>query len=134
MAIRTLFGFLLLAACPVFAADQDFNGRWDITAMTQRPRASWLELTGVGTSTPSGKFVSAYAGDMNKIDSIGVKDGELQFSFNIPNRKEPSPVYRARLVNGKLEGTIATEGQTSPPTKWTGVRSPVIAEKDEGTW
>ena len=37
---RTLFGIALLALCPAFAADQDFNGRWDITAMTKpRPRA-----------------------------------------------------------------------------------------------
>src|SRR5437899_12542540 len=116
--MRSPFALLLLAVSPVFAADQDFNGRWDITA-TQSRRAYWLELTGVGTATPSGWFVSAYAGDRNKIDSITVKNGELTFSFNPPagrDGKQPRiPVWRARLNGGKLEGTFAAEGATTPP-------------------
>ncbi|HYW46650.1 MAG TPA: DUF1080 domain-containing protein [Bryobacteraceae bacterium] len=137
--MRTLLAVALLAACPAFSADADFNGRWDITANTKpRPRAWWLELTGVGTPSPAGKFVSAYAGDMNKVDTISVENGELRFSFNLPpnrNAKAPqaNPVYRARLVNGKLEGTLAT-GQAGPPVQWTGVRSPSIPDKDDGTW
>src|SRR6202023_1994471 len=102
--MRTLLGIALLAVCPAIAADQEFNGRWDITAMTQpRPRAWWLELTGVGTPQPAGKFVSAYGGDMNLVDNIRVVNGELQFSFNIPGRnggKTPSPMYPARLGGG----------------------------------
>ena len=43
-------------------------------------------------------------------------------------------VYRARLVGGKLEGTMQVEGQTAPPTKWTGVRAPEIKDKDDGSW
>jgi hypothetical protein len=62
-----------LAAWPVLAGTQDYNGRWDITALTQlRPRAWWVELTGVGTPQAAGKFVSAYGGDMNTIDKIEV--------------------------------------------------------------
>jgi hypothetical protein len=138
--MRTLLAVALLAVCPAFSADRDFNGRWDITANTKpRPRAWWLELTGVGTPSPAGKFVSAYAGDMNKVDTISVENGELRFSFNLPpNRNakapQPNPVYRARLVNGKLEGTLTAEGQPGPPTQWTGVRSPNIPDKDDGTW
>ena len=49
MTLRTLFAVLLLAAMPSIAADSDFNGRWDLTTLTQpRPRAWWVELTGVG--------------------------------------------------------------------------------------
>ena len=44
----------------------------------------WLELTGMGSSNPAGKFVSAYNGDMNKVDTIAVENGELRFSFNLP--------------------------------------------------
>ena len=48
--MRASFALLLLPVCAALAADQDFNGRWDITAHTQpRPRAFWLELTGAGT-------------------------------------------------------------------------------------
>jgi len=140
--MRTPLGFFLLAVCPAVLAGQDFNGRWDITAMTQpRPRAWWLELTGVGTAKPAGKFVSAYGGDMNTIDTISVDNGELRFVCIPPRRpgKETGTptgpmVYRARLVGGKLEGTFETTGRSGPPVKWTGVRAPVIADRDDGTW
>ena len=113
MTMRTLFGVLLLSAMPSLAADSDFNGRWDITTLTQpRPRAWWVELTGVGSPKPAGKFVSAYGGDMNTMDTITVENGELRFTIAHPGRnaKGPAPVYHARLVNGKLEGTFETPG------------------------
>jgi hypothetical protein len=137
--MRAPIALLWLTATAAFAADQDFNGRWDITAqVSPRPKAYWLELTGAGGPNPSGWFVSAYAGDRNKIDTIEIKDGELIFSFKPPvNRqgKQPRvPVWRARLKGGKLEGTFAEEGQTRPPTLFVGVRAPVIADKDDGSW
>ncbi len=137
--MRTLLGVLLLAVCPAFAADQDFNGRWDITAHTQpRPRAWWMELNGVGTPSASGKFVSAYAGDMNKIDTIAVENGELRFTIVAPanrnNGQGRTFVYRARMNGGKLEGTQQVEGQSNPPIQWTAVRAPVIKDKDDGSW
>jgi hypothetical protein len=131
---------LLLGLSPAFAADQDFNGRWDITVHTQpRPRAWWAELNGVGSPSPTGKFVSAYAGDMNKIDSITVTNGVLTFIIRRPGggQKQGPPadlIYTARLVNGKLEGDYHVDGQKNPPLQWTGVRAPVINEKDDGTW
>jgi len=137
--MRQLFGILLLATVPAIAADKDFNGRWDITAMTKpRPRAFWLELKGVGTAAPTGKFVSAYAGDLNIIDTIKITNGELRFTFKRPARgKQTAPpelIYTARLVKGKLEGNFLTEGQKNPPTQWTGVRAPKIKDKDDGSW
>jgi hypothetical protein len=137
--MRASLALLWLVAIAAFAADTDFNGRWDITAqVSSRPIAYWLELNGAGGPNPSGWFVSAYGGDRNKIDSIQVKDGELIFSFNPPaNRegKQPrTPVWRARLNRGKLEGTFAAVGQTKPPTPFIGVRAPEIADKDDGSW
>ena len=67
---------------------------------------------------------------MNKVDHIAVVDGELQFSFDQPNRNgkaTASHVYHARLVNGKLEGALDA-------VKFTGVRPPAIAEKDDDSW
>jgi hypothetical protein len=129
---------LLLLSPAALAADRDYNGRWDITAIQQRPRAWWAELSGVGTPNASGKFVSAYAGDMNKINEIKVENGELVFTIVPPaqaNKAAPKPmVYRARLAGGKLEGTMTVEGQSAPPTKWTGVRAPEIKDKDDGSW
>jgi hypothetical protein len=120
---------------PSLAADADFNGRWDLTTVN-RPRAWWLELTGVGTPKPAGKFVSAYGGDMNTVDTAAVENGELRFTIANPGRNAngPAPVYRARLVNGRLEGTVETPGAAAEPVKWTGVRAPVIADKDDGSW
>jgi hypothetical protein len=132
----------LLSACAVLAADSDYNGRWDITVLTQpQPRAWWLEVVGAGTAKPAGKFVSAYNGDLNIIDAITFDNGELRFTITEPrrsgNQKQAAPrnfLFRARLVNGKLEGTQEVEGQAGPPVKWTGVRAPVITDKDDGTW
>src|SRR6266849_859319 len=136
--MRAPFALLLLAVSPAFSADQDFNGRWDITATTPARRAYWLELTGAGTANPSGWFVSAYSGDRNKIDTISSKNGELTFSFKPPtgrDGKQPRiPVWHARLNGAKLEGTFGVEGATNPPTPFIGVRAPVIADKDDGSW
>lgn len=140
--MRMLLPVLMLTSGLAFSAGQDFNGRWDITAMTKpRPRAWCLELTGVGTDNAAGKFVSAYAGDMNTIDTIGVDNGELRFILIPPSRAGRSTgaaarkrIYRARLLDGKLEGTLEIEGQTDPPVKWTGVRAPTIKDRDDGTW
>lgn len=110
---------LLLAAAVAWGSDGRFNGRWDITA--SGGRASWLEITGAETEKPAGRFVSAFDGDMNVIERIAIGDGTIEFGW--PSR---NIAYAARLVNGKLEGTL--------PGKWVGVRAPVIKEHDDGTW
>ena len=140
--MRTLLVVLVLAACCGFAGDEQFNGRWDIKTFGEpRGRAWWLEIEGAGTPNAKGKFVSAYAGDMNTIDEISIRDGVLEFGFFPKERPKPGApattrhlVYTARLVDGKLEGTFEVEGQQRPPIKWVGVRAPVINEKDDGTW
>src|SRR5690242_16467359 len=119
---------ILVFSTAAFAADQDFNGRWDITAhTTPRPRAYWLEITDAGTPNPSGWFVSAYNGDRNKIDSISIKNGELTFSFNPPpsrnGKQQRIPAWHARFAAGKLEGSFGVEG--GPSTPFTGVKAPV---------
>ena len=131
---------VILFSIAAFAADKDFNGRWDISANTKpRPRAWWMELKDVGTPNPSGKFVSAYAGDMNNIDSISVDKGELKLIFKRPNRGKkpgalPDMIYTAHLVKGKLVGSFMIDGQKTPPIEWTGVRAPVIKDKDDRSW
>src|ERR1700744_4468673 len=132
--MRSLPGLLLLAALPAFSAASDFNGRWAITTTSgSQIRAWWVELTGVGTPGASGKFVSAFGGDLNKIATIDVKNDELLFTI-APNGSGTKRVYHARVAGGKLEGTAETEGQPATLVKWTGVRAPVIADKDDGSW
>jgi hypothetical protein len=124
--------FFLVIAPALLAADAGFDGRWDITPGKEpRGRAWWLEIQGADTATPSGKFVSAFGGDMNVIQEITIRGNELQFGFRTNGRHL---TYRARLAGGKLQGTNAVEGQRQPPLEWTGVRAPVIPDKDDGTW
>src|SRR5436305_14842750 len=118
--MRAIIGVLLFAAT-AFAADSDYNGRWDITAIQTRPRAWWAELSGVGTPNAAGKFVSAYNGDMNKTNEISVENGELKFVIAPPTGAKF--VYRAKLAGGKLDGTMVREVQTGDPTKGTGARA-----------
>jgi hypothetical protein len=134
--MRSIIGLLLLLAAASFAADSDFNGRWDLTTTTARPRGWWVELNGVGTPQANGTFVSAYAGDLNKINSISVANGEVTWVIETPRNSKNAArfVYKAKLAGGKLEGAMTREGQ-STSTPFTGVRAPELAnEKDDGSW
>jgi 3-keto-disaccharide hydrolase len=137
MRLNILF---LACACGVaFGANARFNGYWDITVHDDKhPRAWWLKIEGADTDTPKGEFISAFAGDLNKIEEISIVENELVFGFRPKgSATEPGPrhlVYRAHLVGEKLEGTFENEGQSRPIVKWTGVRAPVIKDKDDGSW
>ena len=136
---------LLLLACAgviAFGAEKDFNGSWDIQVNDQvHPRAWWLKIVGAGTNSPGGEFVSAYAGDLNHIDDIAIHGDELVFGFiskaRVPGASTVTSrhlVYKAHLEGGKLKGTFQAEGQEKPPVTWTGVRAPLIKDKDDGSW
>lgn len=113
-------------------ANPGFNGRWNISVETANKRAWWLEITGAETPKPKGKFVSAFGGDMNVIEEIAINGNELTFGFRPPKRGHL--VYKAKLANGKLEGTFEEEGAGRPPLPWVGVRAPVIKDKDDASW
>jgi hypothetical protein len=137
--MRALFGLFLLAAAS-FAADADFNGRWDLTTVQTRPRGWWVELNGVGTPNANGSFVSIFGGDRNKIDTIAVANGELKWVINAPavpegKKQQQNVVFKAKVAGGKMEGTMEREGQSGAPLKFTGVRAPALDnEKDDGSW
>lgn len=123
---------VLLAALPALA-NSGFNGRWDINVDTPNKRAWWLEINGAETPKPTGKFVSAFAGDMNVIEEISIKGNELTFGFRPPKRGHL--MYKAKLKGGKLvDGTFEEEGSGKPPLPWTAERAPVIKDKDDGSW
>ncbi len=139
--MRNTLALMFLALSPAFAADADFNGRWDISYPGGSDRASWLEVQGAGTAAPKVKFVSAFNGDLNATDEVAVKGGELVFGFRNKVRRqrgeepvETHYVYKARLSGARLMGTSETEGSNREPTKWVGVRAPEIKDKDDGTW
>jgi hypothetical protein len=137
--MRATFGLLFLAAA-AFAADSDFNGRWDLTTVQTRPRGWWVELNGVGTSSANGTFISAYAGDLNKISEISAANGEITWTIQQPGNEKNPPAkftYKAKLTGGKLQGTMTRTGGrgSAEPIQFTGVRAPELAnEKDDASW
>ena len=115
---------LWFAAAAAFASGNPFDGRWNIQPERDpKHRAWWLEVDGA-----KGRFVGFPGGNMNDISGLKVQDGELRFSFH--NRGNDLE-YSVRLENGKLAGTRAGTGGT---VRFTGVRAPEIADKDDGTW
>lgn len=139
--MKTICALVLLAlvGLPAFGGDEQFNGRWDIKS--GGARAWWLEIEGAGTPNPRGRFVSAFAGDLNVIEEIAIQNGELTFGWVRNERPRGSDqtvtrhlVYKARLAGEKLEGTFQAEGESGAPVRWTGVRAPEIADKDDGSW
>jgi hypothetical protein len=113
-------------------SNADFNGRWDITVPgEQRARAWWLEVNGT-----TGKFVGAPGGQVDAIENLAIKDGELTFHFDRKRRREDAETqrhtWRARLVGGRIEGDYLVDGQHR--LKWTGKRAPEITDKDDGSW
>ena len=81
------------------AADKDFNGRWDITVPdNERRRAWWLEVMNAETGKPSGSFISAYAGDLNKFDEATIENGELHLVFRSKGGKPTVTHLRAQFA------------------------------------
>jgi Domain of Unknown Function (DUF1080) len=120
--LLSLFLGLSIFGVPAYAADKDFNGRWDITPTNDpRNRAWWLEIEGAGTPNAKGKFISAYNGDLNVIDTLKIENGNLEFGFT-----KSKNLYKARLEGSKLIG--------NSPQSWVGVRAPEIKDKDDASW
>lgn len=124
------FGILLFMLAPaVWPATSDFDGRWDITVKNApRGRAWWLQVEGAGTPEIKGKFVGFPGGDLNDIQQISGAGGELRFSYDGHDAHQE---YRARLADGKLQGTFVS-GDTK--LEWTGERAPRIEDLDDGSW
>lgn len=111
------------------AGDDDFLGKWDITvppAGKSRGRACWLELTRE-SGTMKGLFQPG-GGASFSLPTVAIENGELRFQHSQRDRfKEFTAVYRAKIQNGRLEGTVAFGDQQ--PRSWTGVRAPAWPAK-----
>lgn len=120
---------LLLLAPAAWCADSAFNGRWDITVNhPPRGRAWWLEVDGAGTANIKGKFVGFPGGDLNDIQHLWIENGELRFTYDGRGAHQE---YRARLLDGKLQGTFAS---ADTQLQWTAARAPEIIDADDGSW
>ena len=129
--MRLLQMAILVSMAPIISAGQDFAGRWDVTVSDQgQTKAWWLELGPAGSG--QGRFVGAPNGGVDPLHDLTVKDGELHFTVQWERKPPLNGVFTARLVDGKLQGDFTLEGK--PRLTWTGKRSPVMADKDDGTW
>jgi hypothetical protein len=116
--VRHVFVAALALCC--FAAskdDQEFNGRWDITANgLAAPRGWWLEVSGAGSDNLKGKFLGSPMGLLDEIPKLSISEGELRFAVEAHFRKDHNlekGLYWARLEDGKLKGTFEIEGDPS---------------------
>jgi hypothetical protein len=119
---------VLIAAAPSPAmapgGEEAFLGKWDITVPNTNGtvRACWLDIQREGGELKA-RFLDG-SGSPTPLKQISIQNGEL--SFEKMRGKPPEQVkvvFRARVVNGRLEGTETTGQQK--PRPWTGVRPPV---------
>ncbi|MBA2306036.1 MAG: DUF1080 domain-containing protein [Acidobacteria bacterium] len=126
--MRTLIAFTLLAlSLPPQSDVTPFLGKWNMTGTGENTGVVyWLEVTQEG-GTLKGRFLNR-ASSPYDLPNISLDNGELVFS-NAPREGQPAPpVWRARIVDGRLTGTttIARRDATQPPQmiNWVGVRPP----------
>jgi len=96
-----------------------------------------LEVSGAGGDNIKGHFMGPPVGLLDEIPKLSVSEGELRFALEAKFRKDHPPekgLYWARLEEGKLKGTFEIEGDPSTYLEWTGVRAPVLADKDDSSW
>jgi hypothetical protein len=96
----------------------------------------WLEVSGAGTDNQKGIFLGSPIG-LEEIPKLFISDGELRFALEgrfHRDRTLEKGLYWARLEDGKLKGTFEIEGDPSSYLEWTGVRAPLLPDKDDGLW
>jgi hypothetical protein len=141
--VGLVFALFALSAGAPFAraADQDFNGRWDITV--HKPMAEirftttkawWLEIAGAGTPEIKLKFVGSPDGSLDDISGAKIENGVLHYTWVSRSRRDTQRMqldYQLKYVNGKLEGSMSGLPESFT---FTGVRAPEINEHDDGSW
>src|SRR5213593_4497405 len=125
-----LMTILLIAVAAIAlpqAKDDGFLGRWDLTATTEKGESypMWLEVTREGGAIKA-RMVGR-GGSVFPLPDAAIENGELRFS--VGRTPERSMQYKARLKDGRLEGTVSQgprSGESGDRTQtWTGVHAPV---------
>jgi hypothetical protein len=131
------FALLTLSAGAKFAraADEDFNGLWDIVVhkppaqiLTTTTKAWWLEITGAGTPDLKVKFVGSPDGAIDNIPNAKIQEGVLHYVWE---QRGTHIDYEVRYVGGNLEGSMSGPKES---LTFTGHRAPQIDEHDDGSW
>jgi hypothetical protein len=147
--LRLLFALTVMTAfvATARAADQNFNGRWDITVHAKpgdihstSAKAWWLGITGAGTPDMKVQFVGAPDGALDDMTDAKIQDGVLTFTWTraprpgvaaTPNDHPDHVQYSVKYVNGALDGTMTAAKEN---LTFTGARAPEINEHDDNSW
>jgi hypothetical protein len=133
-AVVFVLGLLSITFCGTSPASEvkDFLGRWEITIAETGDTffSSWLEVT-EGEGKLSGKLLWKW-GSVTNVKSVEVVDGELRVTRTQQYEDKPvDVVYRAKLVDGKLVGSV--KQPDGSVRQFAGVRS--VEKVDvSGTW
>lgn len=117
--LRMLLALLFIAGVTItiVAQDKAFIGKWDIQGNAPNAGAVyWLEVKEVN-GVMEGWFLNR-GGSVYKLPSIKIENGELVFPIN---DKAGAPLHRAKVVDGKLHGSVTMGSNT---INWTGERAP----------
>jgi hypothetical protein len=136
-SLGLLFALFALSAGAKFAraADEDFNGRWDIVVhkppaqiLSTTTKAWWLEIAGAGTPDIKVKFVGSPDGAIDDIPNAKIENGVLHYVWQ---HGDTHIDYNVKYVAGNLEG-----GMSGPKESltFTGHRAPQIDDRDDGSW
>lgn len=102
-----------------------FLGAWNMTGTgNDSGVVYWLEVKEEGGAlkgTFLNRFSSPYA-----LPNIRIENGELAWWNNPREGQQPNPVWRAKVVDGKLIGTTTSRSREGVETviHWVGVRPP----------
>lgn len=144
--LKSLFALAVMTSlvATARAADQNFNGRWDITVhakpediRTTSAKAWWLGITGAGTPEMKVQFVGAPDGALDDMTDAKIQDGVLHFTWTRTPRPGAAPTgndhveYVVKYVDGALNGTMTGSKES---LTFTGHRAPEINEHDDDSW
>src|SRR5688500_11262898 len=103
--MKTLFALALLAlALHPQSAATPFLGQWNMTGTgADTAVVYWLEVKEEGGAL-KGRFLNRWSSPYD-LPSIRIENGELVFTNAPREGQPPPPVWRARVVDGKLVGT-----------------------------
>lgn len=136
LALGSVYLWLGVSDRSVSAAEKSsrapFLGRWDLTLKApDKDSASWLDLEekdGRLTAEMVGRW-----GNARILPRAEIVGGEL--TFVSPKEEEASQsdlVFHARLVGGKLSGTV--NGPDGKTWQWVGVRAPELDRAKAPVW
>lgn len=126
--MRTLIAFMLLAlSVPAQSDVTPFLGKWNMTGTGEHAAVVyWLEVKQEGGAL-KGRFLNRFSSPYD-LPSIRVENGELIFSNAAREGQPPPPVWRARVVDGRLTGTTTIPrrdpAQAPQVITWVGEHAP----------